>query len=590
MISMALSPMAYAQKSIGSMMNAAVSNTNAAVSDTKIATSNAIKVSKCGNNFVNKLSRIVQPWNYKKYRQFNKIDIFHKKFEVETFAKHFNDFSKADRIFLLKQLSKNITDWDEGFINNYTKLLNEMSEKGILSQDDILRNIKLDYNSTKITTSLENGKFYYTISPDPFTQGKINGFVAVSGMDKNIAELYRETLRARKLNSDEIDILIANRGILPNTKKAVEKLDDYLDFITKYKPSDYQKALENYAEIFEDTAKSKYKQAFIKYEQKIAKYKDKNYNKLLKKYKKENGGKLTPGLQKRAALEAAEQTKIYKSIKNACRAKTKGKMDFDMATRIASRKASFVKASTFTGVPLVTGAYVIAHRHDEKDGKYWGMLTYDVINTIIFGFVAGKINSGKLPMPTPSAGATAGGKMLNQWSVNLYLPWVTGGVYQQWFDATPEEIEKRFRALEQNPESKKQIDELLKLLEEENFVEKNFKSLKQDLLLGDVDLYNLKDEQTRDIVHQLLAREIYREQQGEWIATGNRVADKVAFYRAIDPVGITKSVGVSLAALAVLCRTKNPYLGLATAMGLIAFDKLIVDQPILMLREEMIGM
>jgi hypothetical protein len=541
---------------------------------------------ECGFKLANKLSRT---FLRAKFKKLNKRDVFSDKFESAEFARNFKNYSRDTRLEILGNIGKYGFDGNVAFANNYKKLLNDLVNEKILTVKEINSSIKLDFSSTRFTVSADGQRFLIHLPEDPFTVGKINRFVSVSGMPKQSAKNYRDMLVNRKLNAEEIDILIANRSNLPHDITSIKKIDDYLDYITRYKPSEYKRALNNYLDIFDTASTNSYVKTYNKYLKKVEKIKDRRYNKLMKKFKKDNNGVLTTNLKRRARQEALEHTEIWKSLKKGCRSKNKSKLNYDLANSIAKRKSNFVKISTFIGVPLVTGAYVIAHRGDEKDGAYWGNLGYDVINTIIFGFVSGKINSGNLKL-VPGDGLTAGSKMFQQWTINLWLPWITGGIYKHTLDQTDQEIEERFKALQENPDKKKKIDQLLKFLEEEKIAQKIFSDATDELDIEDLDIYNLDNENTEDFVYELLAREIYSEQQGQAIVTGDRVMDKVAFYRLMDPVGIPKSIAISLGALFVLCRSKNPRAGLAAAMALLAIDRIGLEQPILYQRDKMINM
>jgi hypothetical protein len=159
-----------------------------------------------------------------------------------------------------------------------------------------------------------------------------------------------------------------------------------------------------------------------------------------------------------------------------------------------------------------------------------------------------------------------------------------------YIDGTEEEVIKRFQALENDPAKKMQIDALLAELQNENFVEKTFDDITDELDIKDFDLNNLDDEQTKDLIYELLTRQVYAEQQGEYIATGDRVLDKFVHYRLMDPINITKGILYSLLILKVLCETRSPGRGLAAALGMVVFDRLVLDQPLYWLRDKSINM
>ncbi|MEI8348421.1 MAG: hypothetical protein WCG27_13210, partial [Pseudomonadota bacterium] len=206
--------------------------------------------------------------------------------------------------------------------------------------------------------------------------------------------------------------------------------------------------------------------------------------------------------------------------------------------------------------------YSYVNRDRPKDAQWFGKLGFDsVVGTIQRWFLS-KMRANPLD-----------GFWAKYYKNNIFYAstdLVVSPLYDFLFGQIPKWLDSR-----QNQAQ----EELIRKLEEKHFDEAIVKNMVSIPTLENEEILTPeRTERYEEEILQNVTNNLYEEEKGDWIATGNKGLDRYVFHRLFNASMSTASVGFSLWIYHTICMGKEtPSRALAQAIGIYAIDKALID-------------
>jgi len=582
-----------------------------------LVNSHAIAQSGCSNAFVKLLNGDLPAMAHKNPA----LSMWDDRFDAEILVDQFKNFStKADKIKNLKEMQKFVGN-DQTYVDNLTKTVNRLTQEGHFQYSD-LKAIFLGREIDGVTFYWSH-KFRRLTGKVKVDQSKLAGIKSVIGKHKLTASSkkeYQAILMRSNLTAKEVDIAVKAGMKLQKGKKFIEQFEDYIEYISFLKEGSRAKALKKINEIYDFGYKHSAFQVetflpqnkkFLIQQSRLKQFEDKRYQEILKGFKmqesdtiikrmddmavREKSGikiskaeradinrhiddvELPKSLKERARAQAKGERHIFKKLKNGCRSGDGKRM-----ASAAKKFKRFKFALALVGTP--TFYYMKNKDKLGKDNEWFEKLGYEMGIGLVFTFVGNKIMTntstgfwGKYVQGYTRFGAldsvTAFGydSLFGKNSYIRYIQQIYSGK-----DLAPSEVEEQFEKLKKSPTFDQDVKKLFAYLEEQskknntkNFLNKYINLHEYSSGMDDkITQEDLETEEGREMMMELLSERMYLSSMGNWpiFQTGNRGADRFAFYRARNLVWDMKGIALNLAIFQIMCREP---LGKVGSWGLI---------------------
>ncbi|MCO4753235.1 MAG: hypothetical protein KC478_02080 [Bacteriovoracaceae bacterium] len=442
---------------------------------------------------------------------------------------------------------------------------------------------------------------------------------------------YKRVLRKSRLTHEHLEIAIANGMKLRADQKSFERFTEflvYLDYLPNYKVKDAIKHIEKVYKYADDVrffvpneALPPHKQ-FIVQRRKVKEMQERRYKTISKDFKLQEKEKLieeldeiisaqrrgmpydekklseiktevervqlSPMLAKRARAQAAGEAGIFRKLLNGCNGGGSAQLE------AAKRKfKNFKWVLSFTGTPIF---YLKNNWEDrENDEYFWEKLGQEMLMGFMFTYASNLIvtNTDKGFWSKYLEGYVkfAGLDVISTGSYDLLFG---EKGYARYFKQIysegplrPSVIEEELEQLKNSPNFEQDMQELLGFLEEKsksantkNFLDKYFNlstysSLEDDFKITQEDL---ETEEAREVMLELLAERMYLANMGDWpvFQSGNKGADRWAFYRARNVLFDIKSMALNIAMFEIMCREPLGRIGSwGLVLGLLVGDWMV---------------
>ena len=370
------------------------------------------------------------------------------------------------------------------------------------------------------------------------------------------------------------------------TKPSKEEFGSYLLFLDSLREKNKLKSIAELHELGNPDYKSPLMKKHNKIQKIVDKGTEKQANKLTKQIETENPGIPKIELEARVAREMSKYTEQYERLAYGCRS-TKWTPERKAAAQ------SFKKFTIGIGMASSIGAYTYQNWDREFDGVWIGRLGYELTVGALVGMIATKIVSN--PENTPVMLA------LKKYFFSRGTGLIDMVAYGAPFGISDEEAKARLENIMKDPNRKAEIKKLRKYMDEKNLYQKfkekfveNVKKYKEngEPLKGDgkilepisgksvdwdsLSTEDLEDEGIQNLLLTSIVQQMYDEQKGDLIATGNAGSDRYAFHATYGLIMMPK---VSLYIYNTLCMAAlNPKAAMIKAIGLFALNRIVFDQ------------
>lgn len=550
---------------------------------------NWFKQKTCGSALLQSLAGM-----FSKQSKFqNQINVFAKSFDADVAIDYVKNLPKRERADFFLSLSR-LSDSDELFNKNATELMNKAMEKKLITAnelDDVLGSL---HGHTLYYFNPTRSKIYAQVDIHPEKLAIIDDILDHHELPLLYRKKYHQIFVEANFSTDELDLISKSIKRLPTKEDEIVLFTNYISFVNQYNDKIRKKALAVIDEVFDGATplNSKYTKKFFRDVSKSEKYEINQYEKLLKKYQKENGGELTPALRKRAAQEAKAKRTLKDRLKYGCRTKNNRRMSFEDKALIAKRKANFTKFAAYSSIPLSVGSYALGHWDEEKDGEWYGKLSYEVGMGVIYSIFGAKFAAN------PSSNFFQ--KFWVSYKFNAIADIGSNSFYAMIFKAKDSEIQARVDELRKDPEFDAKVKELAKFVEDEKVYEKFVTKIKEILQIevpegmseeeiAQLSPEDLENPEIREIVIALIVEQMYEEKSGELLVTGNNGLDRYSFYRLYSFLSIPKGVAIGIMMYRVMCMSPSPQRGMAIAISMLLFNKLVINPVEYKFRNHAIG-
>lgn len=393
-------------------------------------------------------------------------------------------------------------------------------------------------------------------------------------------------------NKDSVALLLKNKILSLKKEPSKEEFSSYLLFLDSLNDKSKLKAIAELDELQNPEFKSSLIKKHNKIKNIIAKEKEREAVKLTKKIETENPGIPKVELDKRVSREMSEYMQKYEKLTYGCRSNK----------WTPERKAagqSFKKFTLGIGMASSVAAYTYQNHDREIDAKWIGRLGYELTVGAMVGMVASKIVSN--PENSPVALA------LKKYFFSRTTGLVDMFAYGALFGISDSEAKERLDSIMKDPNKKAELEKLRKYMDKKNLYQKfkegfvtKIKELKQsnveiDNQKGDGKILepmsgksldwdnlteeDLDDEEIQNLLLTSIVQQMYDEQKGDLIATGNAGSDRYAFHAAYGALLLPKDTFVSLYIYNTLCMgALNPKAAMIKAVGLFVLNRVIFDQ------------
>jgi hypothetical protein len=222
-------------------------------------------------------------------------------------------------------------------------------------------------------------------------------------------------------------------------------------------------------------------------------------------------------------------------------------------------------------------SYAIARWEEEKDFEWFAKIGTEIGVGILLNYFGAKFQANQ------DTGFFS--KIWKSYIFQAGSDVVITPVWDQLFGMKESDVEKRIEELKLAPDFEERVKKLYRFLDESKVfdqVSDKFKeyfsneSNSESINLDTITPEDLDSEEVREMILELMAKELYEEESGELIVTGNQMIDRYAFYRAYSVMTVPRGIVVSLAIFRVLCTSVNPVQGVASAVGILLADRLIM--------------
>jgi hypothetical protein len=344
---------------------------------------------------------------------------------------------------------------------------------------------------------------------------------------------FLRELEELDLSSEETKTIIDSLNMQTNPVTP-ERAKNYLTYALTLSEKDKKIALLDLAQLDTREVNSKFVKKFAAHEKKLQ-----------QKF----------ASKKMSSVEEAR----YKELYYGCRALSPNEVNKNAAR-------DFKRFNLALNLGTLGASYAFYNMDKEKDTEWWAKLGYDLGTTIFFSYVGGKIQTN--PTDTQIVKSIKGyfsGRLLGTVDILIYDPV---------FSKEQEKAEARIEALKNDPNYKEEVDALMKDYEKRGLYRKlkgeiieTLKKLPEGISLGikgnsvdenNVDWNNLShaDLDRPEVQEVLVAAsmmQIYNENKGEWIDTGDAGLDRYTYNSTFYAIMIPKSIVQNFITYRMLC-------------------------------------
>lgn len=390
---------------------------------------------------------------------------------------------------------------------------------------------------------------------------------------------------------EEIQTALEKKLASLKTKPSKEEFSSYLQFLDIVRDKNRLKFIEELSEISNPDYKSAFRKKHNKIQGIISKEEVREGDKLAKKIAEENPGLSSKEVNLKVTKELDSHMKKYERLAYGCRS-TKWTPERKAAG------ATFKKFTIGIGLASSIGAYTYQNYDRDIDAKWIGRLGYELTAGVLVGLVSSKIVSN--PDNSPVALA------LKKYFFSRTTGLVDMFAYGSLFGISDEETKERLSTLMKDPNRRAEIEKLRQYMDQKNlyqkfkdsFIEK-VKKLKESEAIVDskgdgnitepisgnsinwdaMTTEDLEDEEIQNLLMTSILSQMYDEQKGDLIATGNVGSDRFTFHALYGALLLPKDTFVSLYIYNTLCMgALNPRPAMIKAIGIFSLNRIIFDQ------------
>jgi len=372
-------------------------------------------------------------------------------------------------------------------------------------------------------------------------------------LDINSLILFKNNSDESLLTKNQWSELSQNLKLVNESDRDSVTFDRLIPYLSTLPPGERAKAISQIHLFFEDEVNETLVKQFRK---KIKKFDE--YSRALEvKFKSLND------LERQT--EVLKALKTYEKLSLSCRSK---------GQTLAKKQAAKNGTKFFLGVGLVStsGSYFYNNWDKEKNSKWYGNLGYDVVTASIFNYAFAKI----LGNNQSGFGATT----IKSYATFAGLDFLSAEAYSHLFGVSESEAGERLNKILEQPQAKENLEKMLSELEAEDIdsdIQKMINEVSQQFEVSDLSTV-LELEELREKILEAISLDMYYQDSGEWIRTGDKGMDRYLFHRAYDTIGTPKGIAVGMVIFNILCRdAANPKNALAKALSLYIADKVASD-------------
>lgn len=398
-------------------------------------------------------------------------------------------------------------------------------------------------------------------------------------------------LEARKLELDEAALKELKVKLNSLEKKPSRKeFKSYLLYLDSVRIKDKIQVIKELDQLTKPEANSRLMKKHKKIQRLIEKEKLKRTEQLTKKILTDHPGIPKEVLKTKISNEMGQHMINYERLTYGCR-----------STRWSpERKAAAQSFKKFTiGIGMVSsiGAYTYQNSDKEFDGMWFGRLGYELTVGVLTGLLSSRIISN----PENTVVALA----LKKYFLSRTTGVVDMFAYGALFGVSNEDAEERLALILKDPKKREELEKLRKFMDDKNlyqefkekFIEKlkEFKESSEVTTKGSSEIFepisgksldwneltpeDLDDEEIQNMLLTAVSQQLYDEQKGDYIETGNAGSDRFVFHALYGAVLLPKDTFVSLYIYNTLCMgALNPKAALIKAVAVFTLNRLVFDQ------------
>ena len=437
----------------------------------------------------------------------------------------------------------------------------------------------------------------------------IRNILANSEIPSFLQAEYKRVLTKSRLTHEQLEIALKHGMKLKRDQESFERFTEflvYLDYLPNYKVAD---ALKNIEQIYKYPSNKRFfvpnealppHKQFIVQRRKVKDMEERRYTAITRDFQMQEKErlmkefdeiidlqrrglpydqdkitrikmevertKLSPALVERARTQALAEASIFRKLLNGCNGG--GSAQLESAKKKFKR---FKWALSFTGTPF----FYLTKNWDKKDEDqyFWEKLGQEMAMGFLFTYASNLI------VTNTDKGFWA--KYLDGYIKFGAIDVVSAGSYDMLFGTKgygryfqqiyqdgplrPSVIEEELEQLKKSPTFDQDVKELLGFLDEKsklantkNLLDRYFNlstysSLDDEFKITQEDL---ETEEGREVMLELLAERMYLANMGELplLQTGNKGADRWAFYRARNVLFDIKAMALNIAMFEIMCR------------------------------------
>lgn len=539
-----------------------------------------------------------------------KINMWSEEFDHSLMVKDIQGLKTYnEKIEYLESLSKFINN-DEILNENLTSLVSKLYQDKTIAYKDI-KSIFLGRELGKTTFSFSHRKGVLISMIDYDTEKKflVDEILKRVNISKGMKKDYQTLFMKSKLTRDELGLMFESGFVFKKTKRDLDQLAEYLDFLAPMKAAKVKVGLKNVSKIYnygysftlspiEGYFQAPHKH-FLAQKRRIEKYRvsreieiqrglklqqrnglvaeideaaEKEANGIRMKiseklrFKKNlDDMELPSSLKKRAAHQARHESIIYKKLLRGCNSGS--------SKRITSAKKKFSRFKFALMMSMTPTFYTLKNKDKMgEDEFFWEKLGHEMAMNVMFTYVSNKLftntNTGfwrkylEGYVKFGALGYTEAATYDALFGKKSYIRHLQK-LYKK--DVSESDLEIELEKLKNSPTFDEDMKGLMEYLEKmskkkntKNFIDKYFKlsaysSLEDEFKITKEDL---ESEEAREVVMELLAERLYLENMGSWglFQTGGKDTDRFTFYRARASFWDLKGIMLNLAIFEMMCR------------------------------------
>jgi hypothetical protein len=424
----------------------------------------------------------------------------------------------------------------------YAELINNSLKKKIITDEEAESLVNRLKTKGFNQIYMENHKAYPYIIDSLASTAQIEE--ASLKLKTELRSNFKKELEGMEISKRELESLSLIQNEI-NTEEDLSRAISYLDFSKTFKESERPECLNDLEYLYSGNEQSSYLKTFDKNQKKILKY-------TLKKGK--------------------AQGQIYQKLLYSCQAKG------STLEKSATNKRFF---QTVIGLELTisSGAYLFVHRDEEKTDDWYKKFMVEILLKL-------GIAGARSGITTMSATEWYK-KALQDYSLGVVNDVGPALGYSAAFSPSKKELKEKLDQMMEDPEFKEKVKRLEEILKEDGLLDK-YKTQVTTANGEQVTVDSIKsNEEAKDLLMDALAKDIYEDQQGEWIQTGDVGLDRYIFNRIWGVQSSVRNIVVNLMIYRTLCMGKiNPKEAYLTAIGIYSANKLISEPLYQSLREK----